>query len=52
MKTCRKPLQYLADYGHELLLIQLWADEDRDPPWEGELDLVDAETGGPAALTA
>jgi uncharacterized protein (DUF58 family) len=44
-EDCRKPLQYLADYGHELLLIQLWADEDRDPPWEGELDLVDAETG-------
>ncbi len=42
---CEKPLQYLADFGHELLLIQLWAEEDRIPPWEGDLDLVDAESG-------
>jgi uncharacterized protein (DUF58 family) len=41
---CEKPLQYLADFGHELLLVQIWADEDRTPPWLGELDLVDAET--------
>lgn len=40
-----KPLQYLGDFGHELQLIHLWADEDRTPPWEGELDLTDAETG-------
>lgn len=40
-----KPLQYLADFGHELLLLQVWADEDRTPPWDGELDLEDAETG-------
>ncbi len=42
---CERPLQYLADYGHELMLIQLWAEEDRTPPWEGDLDLADAETG-------
>jgi uncharacterized protein (DUF58 family) len=42
---CEKPLQYLADFGHELILVQVWADEDREPPWEGELDLEDAETG-------
>jgi uncharacterized protein (DUF58 family) len=41
---CEKPLQYLADFGHELLLVQVWSDEDRTPPWLGELDLVDAET--------
>jgi hypothetical protein len=40
-----KPLQYLADYGHELVLIQTWADEDRVPPWSGELELEDAESG-------
>ena len=40
-----KALQYLADYGHELMLLQLWAEEDRTPPWLGELDLRDAETG-------
>ena len=42
---CEKPLQYLADFGHELLLIQVWGDEDRIPPWSGELELVDAEKG-------
>jgi uncharacterized protein (DUF58 family) len=40
-----KPLEYLADLGHELHLIHLWAPEDREPPWEGELELLDAETG-------
>ena len=42
---CEKPLQYLADFGHELILMQVWADEDREPPWDGELELEDAETG-------
>jgi len=42
---CEKPLQYLADFGHELILLQVWADEDREPPWEGELEIEDAETG-------
>ena len=40
-----RPLQYLADFGHELALIQVWSDEDRDPPWDGELEIEDAETG-------
>lgn len=40
-----KPIQYLAEFGHELFLVQLWAEEDRTPPWSGELDLGDAETG-------
>lgn len=39
-----RPLQFLADFGHELSLIQVWSEEDRTPPWEGELDLEDAET--------
>jgi uncharacterized protein (DUF58 family) len=42
---CERPLQFLADFGHELILIHLWADEDREPSWEGQLDLMDAETG-------
>jgi uncharacterized protein (DUF58 family) len=42
---CEKPLQYLSDFGHELILTQVWAEEDRDPPWDGELELEDAETG-------
>lgn len=42
---CQKPIQYLADFGHELMLVQLWAEEDRRPPWQGRLELIDAETG-------
>ena len=42
---CLKPLQYLSDFGHELMLVHIWAQEDRVPPWEGELALEDAETG-------
>ena len=44
-EDCDKPLQYLADFGHELMLLHTWADEDREPPWDGELELEDAETG-------
>jgi uncharacterized protein (DUF58 family) len=40
-----KPLQYLADFGHEVILTQIWAESDREPPWDGELELEDAETG-------
>ncbi|MEO5924680.1 MAG: DUF58 domain-containing protein [Bryobacteraceae bacterium] len=40
-----KPIQFLNDYGHELVLIQVWSDQDRTPPWDGELELEDAETG-------
>jgi hypothetical protein len=42
---CERALQYLSDYGHELMLVQVWTDEDRTPPWTGELELRDAETG-------
>lgn len=41
---CLKPLQYVSDFGHELMLIQVYAEEDRNPPWNGELELVDAES--------
>ncbi|HEV3332558.1 MAG TPA: DUF58 domain-containing protein [Bryobacteraceae bacterium] len=44
-RGCDKALGYLIDFGHELMLLQIWADEDRTPPWMGELDLRDAETG-------
>lgn len=42
---CERALQYLTDFGHEMLLLQIWTDEDRRPPWTGELELRDAETG-------
>lgn len=47
-----KPLQFLADFGHELMLVHVWAPEDREPAWEGELELEDAETGGRMELAA
>jgi uncharacterized protein (DUF58 family) len=40
-----RPLQFLSDFGHEVLAIQVWAEEDRVPPWDGELELEDAESG-------
>ena len=40
-----KPVQFLGDFGHEIILLQVWSPADREPPWEGELDLEDAETG-------
>ena len=43
---CVRPLQYMADFGHELLLIQLWTKEDREPSGAGEIELIDAESGG------
>jgi uncharacterized protein (DUF58 family) len=42
---CDRSLQFLADFGHELMLVQVWADEDREPLWDGQLELTDAETG-------
>jgi uncharacterized protein (DUF58 family) len=42
---CFHPLQYMADFGHELLLIQLWGEEDRLPTGQGEVELIDAESG-------
>ena len=28
-----------------MILLQVYADEDREPPWDGEMELEDAETG-------
>ena len=42
---CERALQYLSDFGHELMLLHVWDPEDRDPPWDGQLDLTDAESG-------
>jgi uncharacterized protein (DUF58 family) len=47
---CERTLQYLADFGHELTLLHVWAEEDRQPPWSGELELSDAETGASLKL--
>ncbi len=46
-----QPLQYLADFGHELLLMQLWTDFDRDPGASGDLRLQDAESDAELELS-
>jgi len=48
---CEKPLQYLADLGNELLLLHVWAEEDRTPPWSGELEIIDSESGDKLELS-
>ncbi len=40
-----KPLELAAGLGHELFLIQIWDETDREPPWTGSLEIVDAESG-------
>ncbi|MBI3666224.1 MAG: DUF58 domain-containing protein [Acidobacteria bacterium] len=42
---CEGPLQQMADFGHELLLVHVAGEDDRRPSWRGELELVDAESG-------
>jgi uncharacterized protein (DUF58 family) len=42
---CFLPLQYMADIGHELLLVQLWGEEDRSPTDNGDVELIDVESG-------
>ncbi len=44
MTKIAKAAPISADFGHELMLLHVWADEDREPPWDGELELEDAET--------
>jgi uncharacterized protein (DUF58 family) len=48
---CLKPLQYLADYGHELFLVQLWEERERVPPETGDLEISEAETGEVLKIT-
>jgi len=45
------PLQFLSDFGHELQLMHIYSPEDREPPWEGQLDLTDAESGQTLEIT-
>ena len=47
---CERAIQYLGDFGHELFIIQLWTKQDRTPPWSGELELEDGETGNVVKL--
>ena len=42
---CPAALERLAGEGHELQLVHVGAPEDRTPPWRGELELFEAESG-------
>ena len=46
-----RPLQYLSDFGHELILIQLWSPSEREPAAAGDVHLEDAESGAPLELS-
>jgi uncharacterized protein (DUF58 family) len=48
---CFRPLQYIADFGHELQLVQLWGEEDREPSGKGEFELIDAESEAHLKIT-
>ncbi len=39
------PLEHLVNEGHELHLLHLVGPADREPPWRGDLELHDAESG-------
>ncbi len=39
------PFDHLANEGHEVHLLHVASLADRDPPWRGDLDLLEAETG-------
>lgn len=46
-----KPLQYLADFGHELLAVHVYSESERAPSLAGETTLEDAETGAALQLS-
>lgn len=49
-KDILKPLQYLTDFGNELMLVQVWSDSDRIPALDGEVTLTDAESDASVEL--
>lgn len=40
-----RALQFLPEFGHEVVLVQVWTPEDRDPLTPGDWELVDSESG-------
>ncbi len=40
-----RSLQYLADYGHELFLVQVWDPAEREPVGRGDLEIEEVESG-------
>ncbi len=50
-RDCLPALQYMADFGHELLLVHLWTEEERVPLLTGEVELIEAESGAHTAIS-
>ena len=40
-----KALGHMSDQSHEVALVQLAGPQDRTPPWRGQIELIDAESG-------
>ena len=49
-----KALGHMSDQSHEVALVQLAGPQDRAPPWRGQIELIDAESGAasPMKLTS
>ncbi len=45
-------VRVLGGRGHEVWMVQILSDEEIDPDLEGDLRLLDAESGGPVEITA
>ncbi len=47
-------LRHMSDENHEVALVQLAGPQDRTPPWRGQIELIDAESGvrSPMHVTA
>ncbi|MDQ2774698.1 MAG: DUF58 domain-containing protein [Acidobacteriota bacterium] len=50
-RDCLAALQYMADFGHELLLVHLWTEEERVPHLAGEVELIEAESGAHTTIS-
>lgn len=44
-------IQRARSSGHDVRVVQILSPEDIDPPWDGDLELVDAESGGTVDVT-
>ena len=47
---CHAALGRARAAGHEIALVQVLSPEELDPPWDGDLELEDAETGERVAM--
>lgn len=46
-----RAIQRARAAGHDVRVVQILSEDDVDPPWDGDLELVDAETGAAVDVT-